>query len=501
MARKVTWKKGRGGEGHKGQYASMKKGKTYYSEPTWSWLVKNVKRPYIVVRWWVGSSSHSGEWHQQEFTAKDLSAAKRVAKQMAEEFGWGAYVYGRGGAYDPLYRSMEDRQIFDFGEWSSWKQTINPLRGMPGRSVKGCIALNQDKRSPGAYCAAIADRIEPGWRSKRRKKNPMSYDIEKRELELYIDNDRDLYRQREAIEKNLKRKVKSGKYDPTKAPKLWQYMVDAGAKKFVGEFGGNVRTMFPKKMRTELATEYARDWERENKTTNPRRANPRKMTKVEATKEFEEMVIPGLEAHEGEGPVDKPIRRLAWNGYVDALHKEGSITSSQASTWVMPKKFERKRNPSYAVKRRVKRIAKRTARAGNPTKKITKVEFLKLKWDPRKSSGISKSKITSVRQVGVLYGAPVVVFGYSAKYPGQSRAKVSYRLARVERDAAVPIGPGFDTVKAATAHAVNNLKVDNPKHTRPPKPARKKRKTSRAKQPYSRKKATNVRSLVARALS
>lgn len=52
----------------------------------------------------------------------------------------------------------------------------NPIKGMPGGSVSGCIAQNQDKDDPGAYCAAIADRIEPGWRSKgrkgKRKSNP-----------------------------------------------------------------------------------------------------------------------------------------------------------------------------------------------------------------------------------------------------------------------------------------------------------------------------------------
>lgn len=44
----------------------------------------------------------------------------------------------------------------------------NPIKGMPGGSVKGCIQKMRrrgDIDDPGAYCAAIADRIEPGWRS------------------------------------------------------------------------------------------------------------------------------------------------------------------------------------------------------------------------------------------------------------------------------------------------------------------------------------------------
>ena len=53
------------------------------------------------------------------------------------------------------------------------------------------------------------------------------------ELRLYIDNDSDLYRQRLVpIVKNIQRKMKSGKYDHSKAPKLWKYLVYDGAKKY-----------------------------------------------------------------------------------------------------------------------------------------------------------------------------------------------------------------------------------------------------------------------------
>lgn len=49
----------------------------------------------------------------------------------------------------------------------------NPIEGMPGGSVSGCIK-EMEKRGdiddPGAYCAAIADRIEPGW----REENPVN---------------------------------------------------------------------------------------------------------------------------------------------------------------------------------------------------------------------------------------------------------------------------------------------------------------------------------------
>lgn len=59
-----------------------------------------------------------------------------------------------------------------------------------------------------------------------------------RELELYIENDGQLYRQQhEPIIKNLTRKAERGVYDSRKAVKLFMYLVDNGAKKYVKEFG------------------------------------------------------------------------------------------------------------------------------------------------------------------------------------------------------------------------------------------------------------------------
>ena len=84
------------------------------------------------------------------------------------------------------------------------------------------------------------------------------FEHEKRELDLYIMNDSDLYRQRfMPILLNLARKLKRGVYDHELAPKLWQYLVDQGAKKYIQEFGGTVRRTFPKEARMELAQEIA----------------------------------------------------------------------------------------------------------------------------------------------------------------------------------------------------------------------------------------------------
>lgn len=86
-----------------------------------------------------------------------------------------------------------------------------------------------------------------------------------RELGLYIENDGDLYRrQMQPIETNLLRKAKSGKYDPRKAPKLWSYLVESGAKKYHKEFGSPGvpwNRMFPKPERDELSRQAARAFE------------------------------------------------------------------------------------------------------------------------------------------------------------------------------------------------------------------------------------------------
>ena len=86
----------------------------------------------------------------------------------------------------------------------------------------------------------------------------VDYTEEKRELELFIMNDQDLYRQMFLpILMNLARKMKRGVYNHQMAPKLWQYLVDQGARKYVMQNGGTVRNTFPKQARIELAKDMA----------------------------------------------------------------------------------------------------------------------------------------------------------------------------------------------------------------------------------------------------
>jgi len=77
------------------------------------------------------------------------------------------------------------------------------------------------------------------------------------ELDSFIMNDEDLYRRRfMPIISNIKRKIAKNVYDHEKAQKLWMYLVDDAAKKYVQEFGSagqDVKDMFPKETRLQVA--------------------------------------------------------------------------------------------------------------------------------------------------------------------------------------------------------------------------------------------------------
>lgn len=93
-----------------------------------------------------------------------------------------------------------------------------------------------------------------GFRIKRAELDPHAAT----ELDLYIENDSDLYRQKQAILKNLQLKARRGIYDKSKAAKLWGYWVQTGARKYVKEFAsGPIQNIFNKTTREHVANELA----------------------------------------------------------------------------------------------------------------------------------------------------------------------------------------------------------------------------------------------------
>ena len=75
-----------------------------------------------------------------------------------------------------------------------------------------------------------------------------------RELELFTENDGDIYKSRlNPIYKNLAKKQEKGNYDEQKAQKLYLYAVNDGAKKYEKEFGTNGVKIFSSNDKKEVA--------------------------------------------------------------------------------------------------------------------------------------------------------------------------------------------------------------------------------------------------------
>jgi len=86
-----------------------------------------------------------------------------------------------------------------------------------------------------------------------------------RELLLYIENDADLYRQMYVPQiKNLKRKKEKGTYDSELAVKLFMYLANEGARKYIrehGTAGERVDSVFNKNTRMEVARQLRDNFE------------------------------------------------------------------------------------------------------------------------------------------------------------------------------------------------------------------------------------------------
>jgi hypothetical protein len=104
------------------------------------------------------------------------------------------------------------------------------------------VSLLDNENLPKGFPSGHRIVSAPGPRKRKRKAgNPRSRgevdETAATELELFIENDADLYRQQHVpILQNLWRKMKRGVYDHNKAVKMWSYLVESGAKKYVKEF-------------------------------------------------------------------------------------------------------------------------------------------------------------------------------------------------------------------------------------------------------------------------
>jgi hypothetical protein len=105
-------------------------------------------------------------------------------------------------------------------------------------------------------------------------------EVAAKELYLYIVNDAQLYRQQyEPIIRNLAAKKARGVYNHTLAVKLFGYLVESGAKKYVKELGSADMVwheMFPKKLRDAVAEELTINFEEEWEAGSYREFVPKK---------------------------------------------------------------------------------------------------------------------------------------------------------------------------------------------------------------------------------
>ena len=92
-----------------------------------------------------------------------------------------------------------------------------------------------------------------------------------RELELFAENDSDLY-QRSAVPimKNLSKKFKKETYDPELGVKLWKYHADRAAKAYSEQHstGDDWKTMFTPRDRMEMAKSMEDSWRSEMEAGN-----------------------------------------------------------------------------------------------------------------------------------------------------------------------------------------------------------------------------------------
>lgn len=98
-----------------------------------------------------------------------------------------------------------------------------------------------------------------------------------RELELYIENDYELVGAErgpgKSIEAMLRRKISRGNFDADKSVRAWEYLIEAGAKKYAKEFGSSERDwskMFDVPTRTFVARRFAEHFASENEISRER---------------------------------------------------------------------------------------------------------------------------------------------------------------------------------------------------------------------------------------
>ena len=125
------------------------------------------------------------------------------------------------------------------------------------------------RMSEEALGIGAAKRKRAGNPGRRGHREPVDRDAA-RDLELFIDTTDGLspwgtHGIGKGVAEQIVRKLRRGKYDPTKAPKAWGYVVEAAAKRYVVEIAGEPvskwAAYFAPATRAAVAQSLARDFE------------------------------------------------------------------------------------------------------------------------------------------------------------------------------------------------------------------------------------------------
>jgi hypothetical protein len=142
------------------------------------------------------------------------------------------------------------------------KSTESILKYMKKSIPKG----NFDKKSYKKYFGEEVKRPRSAYEVVSEARNKIIETIDSHaavELYNFMQNERDLERQKDSIIKNIVRKKKSGKYDHSKAPKLWMYWVDNGAKAYDKLYSSPGAKTFDKDTRGSIAIQFANEYNAE----------------------------------------------------------------------------------------------------------------------------------------------------------------------------------------------------------------------------------------------
>jgi hypothetical protein len=182
-----------------------------------------------------------GVSEEVEIEEKALSG-KEVAKRMLNYKGKGGHNYLKGFAKDVAKMKTVSRDDLEklFPDYVS------------GGDITKLLEEVQRPRTPYEVVSEARERIIETI-------DRVAAD----ELYNFMQNERDLERQKDSIIKNIVRKKKSGKYDHSKAPKLWMYWVDNGAKAYDKEYSSPGVKTFDKDTRQSVAIQFSNEYNAE----------------------------------------------------------------------------------------------------------------------------------------------------------------------------------------------------------------------------------------------